>query len=182
MSLNPLVSPATRLEASESKATKRPSPLMAGRALLKFPWLPTLSTLTLVVATAPGSSKIPSASVSRSRTNTSRKPLLSPGTRLEATDSKATKRPSALMAAAPKSPLKLLPCVPALSTLTLSVSPVWRSWTKTSKTPLVSPATRLVAVEAKATKRPSPLMTGRRLALFAWPPRLSTLTLSVVPV
>ena len=43
----------------------------------------------------------------------------------------------------------------AWPTFTRSVVPVWRSRTNTSVAPLVSPGTRLVASETKATKRPS---------------------------
>src|SRR5439155_3478326 len=41
-----------------------------------------------------------------------------------------------------------------------------RSWTNTSTTRLVSPATRLVAYEEKATKRPSALIARSKLWLF----------------
>ena len=177
----PLVSLATRLEAADRKATKRPSALMTGPALKLFPGSPALLTLTMVVDTKPGSSKTPSTSVSRSWTKTSPKPLVSPNTRLEASDWKATKRPSALIAMG-KARLPLFPWPPALETLTLVVLPVWRSWTKMSKRPLVSPATRLVAKDSKATKRPSALMAGKPLILFASPPALETLTLVVAKV
>ena len=78
-SSQPLVSPGTRLEAREWKATKRPSALMEGVQLVPLPWLPAESRLTLVVSP-----------VWRSRTNTSEVPLVSPGTRLEAPERKAT--------------------------------------------------------------------------------------------
>ena len=74
-----------------------------------------------------------------------------------AADVKATKRPSALIAGERLSPF---PWFPALSTLTRSVVPVRRSWTNTSATPFVSPGTRLMAAEVKATKRPSALIDG----------------------
>jgi hypothetical protein len=51
-------------------------------------------------------------------------------------------------------------CVPSERTLTRCVSLVARSWTKTSPTPFVSPGTRLVASEVKATKRPAEEMSG----------------------
>ena len=35
-----LVSPGTRFEAFDEKATKRPSPLIDGQSLLLFAWLP----------------------------------------------------------------------------------------------------------------------------------------------
>ena len=46
MSTARFVSPSTRFEAADSKATKRPLALIAGMVLLPFPWLPELSTLT----------------------------------------------------------------------------------------------------------------------------------------
>jgi hypothetical protein len=48
-----LVSPGTRLEALELKATKRPLRLVDGSELELFPWLPALSTLTRSVTPAP---------------------------------------------------------------------------------------------------------------------------------
>ncbi len=65
----------------------------------------------------------------------------------------ATVRPSALIDGA-----KLSALPPAL---TISVTPVRRSRTKTSVRPFVSPATRLDAPESNATKRPSALTTDR---------------------
>src|SRR5439155_19249934 len=56
-----------------------------------------------------------------------------------------------------------------------------RTRTNTSATLLVSPGTRLVALEVKATKRPSPLIPTPELPAFPWFPALSTLTRSVVP-
>ena len=46
MSLNPLVSPATRLVANETKATYRPSALIAGNRLSASPSAPAEETLT----------------------------------------------------------------------------------------------------------------------------------------
>ncbi len=85
----PFVSPLTRLVADEIKPTKRPSALIAGRPLSAFACVPDESTLTRSV--------VP---VCRSRTNTSSVALVSFGTRFEAGDEKATKRPSPLMAGA----------------------------------------------------------------------------------
>src|SRR5437763_329676 len=89
--------PAVRLVDVEEKATSRPSAEIAiGPTLLSpLPWGPPDATLTRSV--------VP---FSRSRTNTSRPhdglqsgvPLVSPGTRLLASDPKATKRPSAEIA------------------------------------------------------------------------------------
>src|SRR5207253_196192 len=57
-----------------------------------------------------------------------------------------------------------------------------RSRTKTSISPLVSPGTRLLASDSNTTKRPSPLMAGKRLAPLACPPSLATLTRPVAPL
>jgi hypothetical protein len=80
------------------------------------------------------------------------------------------------------SQLLLFPCPPALDTLTRVVVPVCRSCTNTSSLPLVSPATRVDAVEENATRRPSALMAGVQLRPFPCPPRLDMLTRDVVPV
>ena len=164
----PLVSPGTRLVAADQKATKRPSALIAGEGeLLPSAWAPVVVRLTRSV--------LP---VSRSRTNTSTTPLVSPGTRLVAPDWKATKRPSALIAG---NPLVSLPSSPALETLTRSVVPACRSRTNTSKCPVVSPGTRLVAADMKAMKRPSALIAGLKLSPSPWALALETLTRSVLP-
>jgi hypothetical protein len=127
------VSPVTRLVASETKVTKRPSALSAGAELLPFPSAPPVATLTRVVAR-----------LCRSWTKTSLALFASPGTRFDASEWNATMRPSRLTAGA-----KLWPfaCVPPLSTLTRTVVPAWRSRAKTSLALLVSPATRFVASE-----------------------------------
>ena len=165
------MSPGTRLVAVETKATKRPSALMATTPLPPFPWFPVLSTLTRSV--------VP---VCRSWTNTSEVPLVSPGTRLVDLELKATKRPLALIKGLS---LSEFPWFPAPSTLMRSVIPVCRSWTNTSDRPLVSPGTRLVARESKATKRPSALIDGGGVGPSGGGPicsfpALSTLTRSVV--
>jgi hypothetical protein len=67
----------TRSLASEKKPASRPSAEIAGPVLPPFPSAPCADTLRRVVLTALGSSKIPSASVSRSRRKTSRWPLVS---------------------------------------------------------------------------------------------------------
>ena len=166
MSALPLVSPATRLLARDVNATKRPSALMASIPLLLFPWVPSLATLTRSVV-----------SVTRSRTKTSNSSLVSPATRLLASELNATKRPSALMAG---KRLCSSPSLPSLATLTRSVVPLSRSWTKTSSSKLMSPATRLLAMDVNATKRPSALMAAPLLSPFSWVPSLATLTRSVV--
>ena len=79
--------------------------------------------------------------------------LVSPATRLGKPAWKATKRPSALIDASAaweklKSPL---PWMPSEATLTRVVWALWRSRTKMSLRPLVSPGTKLVASDSKAT-------------------------------
>ena len=62
------------------------------------------------------------------------------------------------------SELAPLPSSPVDALLTRTVVPVERSVTKTSETPFVSPATRSVAAERNATKRPSGVTSGLSLA------------------
>ena len=80
----------------------------------------------------------------RSRTKTSTVPLLSRATRLEASDSKATNRPSPLTV---ESRLRPFVSSPLPVKLVRVVDPVSRSLTKMSSDPLVSPSTRLEAKE-----------------------------------
>jgi hypothetical protein len=161
----------TRLEASEAKATKPPSLLIAAvPRLVLSPWVPSAATLTRVVWP-----------VTRSWTKMSVLPLVSPGTRLVADDEKETKRPSPLRSG----PL-LLPfaSLPLLVTLTRWVLPLARSRTNTSTAPLLSPPTRLVAAESNATTSPLLFTAGAlERALMPSPclPLLRTLTSSVRP-
>src|SRR5829696_5886688 len=69
---------------------------------------------------------------------------------------------------------------PPVRTLTRVTAPVCRSLTKTSADPLVSPATSVVAVDEKATNRPSALALGCRLAPVTCVPVASVLTRVVV--
>ena len=137
----PLVSPGTRLLASELKATKRPSAEIAGSKLSPLPWTPPGPRLTRWV--------VP---VWRSRTNTSSTPLVSPGTRLVASESKATKRPSAEIAGPDAGTV-------ALDAARADAHPLGRARLAVADehvvTPLVSPGTRLLASDLKATNRPS---------------------------
>src|SRR5438876_469355 len=178
-----LVSSGTRFVASDPNATNRPSALIAGKTLAPSASIPALSTLTRSVDP-----------VARSRTNTSEALLLSSGTRLVAFDVNATYRPSALIAGDELSPTTVgvigigkpgsgadgCACSPALLTLTRSVLPDVRSRTKTSYTRFVSPGTRLVAPDTKATYRPSALTTPPLESAFPSSPTLLTLTRSVV--
>src|SRR4029077_7577286 len=96
----------------------------------------------------------------RSRTN--RSPLVSPssGSRFEANEWKATKRPSAEIAGVREKLLSALAPVAPLARLTSVVVFACRSRTKTF--PLVSPSSgsRFEAADAKATKRPSAEIAG----------------------
>ena len=60
------------------------------------------------------------------------------------------------------------------------MTPVWRSKTKASRWPFVSPSTRFVAADVNATRRPSPLIEGESLPPFAFAPASPTLTRVVV--
>src|SRR5207248_4824156 len=140
--------------------------------------------LALIDALRLGAAPAPSVTrlvwpVWRSRTNTSITPLLSapPGSRLLAADWSTTKRPSALM---PGLKLPALAWPPSPATLTRSVCPVARSRTKTSVTPLVSPATRFDESDSKAAMLPSPDSAGGAAGAAAKPdaspPAAGTLT------
>jgi hypothetical protein len=90
------------------------------------------------------------------------------GRRFVAAELKETKRPSALMDGALLSPFAELPSA-AMETRVVAGeqpagAPMQVSRRKISATPLLSPGTRLVASEAKTTKRPSALIDGERLA------------------
>src|SRR5215216_1881256 len=98
-----------RLSEDDSKATKRPSRLIAGAVPPALASAPPVATLTRVV--------VP---VWRSRTKTSGFLFRSPETRFVASDEKATKRPSALIAG---SSLSWSPSTPELDWLTSSVNP-----------------------------------------------------------
>src|SRR5437667_6450953 len=90
--------------------------------------------------------------------------LVSPGTRFVAEEANTTTRPSTL-SENPMKPLCASPWAPDEDTDARTVEGVHPagplihvSRTKTSGTPFVSPATRLVAAERNATNRPSALM------------------------
>ncbi len=144
-----LVSLRTRFVHVDANATKRPSDEMAGDELAPPKHCePPLVTLARVVWPAV-----------RSRTKMSKLPFVSSGTSA-ASDVNATNRPSPLMA---DSMLIPLACAPPAATLTREVCLAPRSRTKMSVAPLVSPATRFAASEAKVTKRPSALIFGPEL-------------------
>jgi hypothetical protein len=112
------------------------------------------------------------------RTNTSTAPLVSPTTRLEAIPVNATESPSPEIAwiSAPEGG-----CAPPTPTPARVVVPLGRSRTNTSSAPLVSPATRLLAVLWKTTRRPSPEIRPGPLASLPWFPADPRLTRVVVP-
>jgi hypothetical protein len=83
-----------------------------------------------------------------------------PGARFRARERKAIRLPSALIAGGQAAELLLVPCSPNEEMLTSVVSPVSRSWTKMSVASFSSPSTRLLASDANATYRPSPLIAG----------------------
>src|SRR5205814_1255729 len=93
-------------------------------------------------------------------------------------EAKATQRP---LAESEGTKLPELPWAPTESTDTRTVCPVARSCTKTSRSPLVSPVTRLVAYEAKATQRPLAESEGTKLPELPWAPAESTATRTVPP-
>lgn len=160
------LSPVTKLVADEANATHWPSALMSGWELGPSACAPPLATLTRVVAVPPGSSKTPLPSVSRSWTKTSSALLVSPATRLDAAETNAMWRPLALIDGWRLAPLA---SVPEEDTLTRTTSAVTRSRTKTSSTPLPSPATKVLAPETNARYRPSPLNEGSSVALVGAP-------------
>ena len=133
-----------------------------------FAATPALLTLTRVV--------VP---VRVSRTKMSSIAFVSPETRFEALDWNATYRPSDETAGDTLLPFDSAPAAP---TLTRVVTPAWRSRTKTSATPFVSPLTKLLAQEVNATYLPSPETTAFWLRPFACAPLELTFTRSVAPL
>ena len=99
-------------------------------------------------------------------------PLVSSALRFVASDSNTTRRPSSEIDANWLSPLL---CVPSSLTLMRTIFLVVLSRTKMSRTPLVSPGTRLVAVEWKAIHRPSAESDGAPLDASAWTPVVDSL-------
>ena len=104
--------------------------------------------------------------------------MLSPATRFVAFEAKLTNAPLALIAGAPEGPSA---APPPRAVLTSAVVPVCRSRTKTSGTPLLSPATRFVAADSNTTKRPSAERSGFDDGPSGSPPSTATLTRVTVP-
>src|SRR5688572_16052275 len=99
--------------------------------------------------------------------------FVSPVTKLVDKEPNATKLPSSLIAGVDEVPF---PCWPALLTETRNVCDVCRSRTKMSSRAFVSPTTRLVDDDTKATNRPSALITGANELPFPWAPAVDTET------
>src|SRR5437764_11795041 len=156
MSTAPLLSapPPRRLLAADSNTTNRPSALIPGLKLPALAWVPSVATLTRSVWPEP-----------RSRTKTSVTPLLSPATRFEESDSKATTLPSPDTAGgAVGAEAKPDASPPAAGTLTRVMDdgplapPTWAR--KMSVEPLKSSPTRLSAADSNVTQCPSGLTEG----------------------
>src|SRR3989304_9449522 len=132
---------------------------MEGLVLPALPWVPPDDRETRMVEGAQ-----PVAPMQVSRTKMSATPFASPLTRLSASEPKATKRPLLLMVGLL---LAALPWVPPEATETRMVkgvqpppAPRQGSRAKTSATPFRSLATRVVAQEGNAKKRPSGAKAG----------------------
>src|SRR3989338_7594178 len=154
--------PPNRFVANDWKTTKRPSVLMWGKMLVPSPSAPSVATDTRTVEGVQ-----PGVPWQESRTKMSVSELKSPATRLPAKEWKATKRPSALMDGSLPARLASVPSVATDTRVVEGVqgplAPKQVSRTKTSATPLMSLLTRLLAAEAKTTRRPSALSPTRLL-------------------
>src|SRR5439155_10182936 len=106
-------------------------------------------------------------------------PPLSAGLKFVALVSKETQRPSALIDGLS---LALSDWTPAALVLTRVVWPLGRSFMKTSVTWLLSPATRLVALDWKRIFCPSPLRLARSEAPLPSVPSEPVLTRVTAPV
>src|SRR5215470_15896696 len=120
-----------------------------------------------------------------SRTKTSRAPLVSPGTRLVASDAKAMNRPFALMAGEKLEPLASEPSLATETRFTEGVQlvgmPRQVSRRNMSLVPFESPDTRLLAYDENAMKRPSAPMAAASLYAFASVKSDATLDRSITP-
>ena len=140
---------------------------MSARLLEPFPGAPPGARLTR--RTEP---------VARSKRKTSPVPFVSAGSRPVAFDSKATRAPSEEIDGSSEPPST--PGAPLGVRDTSVVVPATTSRRNTSVCPFPSLATRLEAVEANATKRPSFETSHSSLGPFAWTPPAPTLTRTVV--
>ena len=163
-------SPGTKLSLA-LKNTHRPSAVIAGD--------------DEVVTSSPPADVTDARNVvpaCRSRTKTSCRSLKSSRTRLFMEERKATTLPSSESTASltPQQAV-LSPWVPAVEIDTRSVVPLMRSRTKRSASPFVSPETRVVAFDTKATNLPSPEMTASLLLDVGWPSSESSDARMVMP-
>src|SRR5688572_13926498 len=149
------VSIGTKLEPNDSYVTKRPFPLIAGPRLMKFDANPGVDFDARLVVIAHVSRRITFSL----KANGS-------ATRFTANVKNDTKRPSPLIAGFVENPL---PSTPAVETEARTVNKQSKSRTKTSTKPFVSPGTKFVAGDSKATNLPSALMLGFKLVLFEPP-------------
>src|SRR3989338_5351779 len=142
---------------------------MEGLVLPALPWVPPDDRETRMVEGVQ-----PVAPMQVSRTKMSLTPFVSPLTRLSASEPNTMKRASLLIIGFVLGPLPWTPVELTEIRTVLGVQPrVLKqvSRKKTSVTPFVSPLTRLVASEAKRTKRPLFETMGMpRLPLSAWLP------------
>src|SRR5262245_2139904 len=141
------VSPGTRFEAKLEKTIQRPSGEIRGLSQVLSATLPLASLLMSWVRP-----------VERSRRSNCTNVLVIPGTRLVASLTNATNRPSSETDGDEfennVEPLPPSPVAPEGSTLTHSVVFVFRSNRNTSAYPFPSVDTRLLAALEKATNRP----------------------------
>ncbi len=110
----------------------------------------------------------------RSWTYTSGSQFVSPGVSVYIADVKARNRPLGETSGSVLAPGWWTSSA-GVTSVTATVSPVWRSCTKMSATPLTSLVTRLAAKDAKATIRPSPDSAGSPLAPSPGVPPVATL-------
>jgi hypothetical protein len=151
------VSPPTKFEAKDAKATKRPLAEIAGKKLSSFPSAPVEPTLTRVVSPR-----------TRSRTKTSYLKFRSPSTRFGALSEKATKRPLAEIETDEfeEHPEQGFPLAPAEFTLTrvvFTATPAEAGTAVSAKAEAVSAKNRcLDRLICRSPSLPSCLEDGRR--------------------
>ncbi len=147
------------------------------------PWMPPEPSLTRVVLTRPGSSKMPLPSVSRSRRNTSAAWFVSPATSVLASVVKRMNRPSGVSVPLSMARSACWPFVPALTRLVdtppgsskMPLPSASRSRMNRSCCPFESSATRLEASDRNSTYRLSRLTARTWLSPLACSPDDETL-------
>src|SRR4051794_11203258 len=168
----PAGTPAARLPAAETKATSRPSPEIDGAADGPSAAAPVAPAARLASVVVPAK---------RSRTYTAGTPggTSASDTRPGASETKATRRPSAEMTGSVDVPRATAPVAP-LARLTRVVQPISRSRTYTLATRETLSADRFLASDTKATRRPSPDSDGATAEASADGPRRPARETSVV--